>query len=156
MLMPVYRLYYSQVIPASLESAWEFFSLPGNLDRITPEWLKFQIRFSCGDKMYPGMIVEYTIRAIAGIPMRWVTEITHVDKPYMFVDEQRLGPYRFWHHQHLFREAGQGTEVVDLVHYSLPWGNLARPVHYFLIRSRLEEIFAYRQRSLAKIWEQKY
>ncbi len=148
----VYRLQYTQILPVDVNTAWDFFSQPANLCRITPDWLCFDIRFAPDEKMYPGMIIEYVIRAVAGIPMRWLTEITQVQKPYFFVDEQRLGPYRFWHHQHLLKVAQGGVEVTDLVHYSLYLGPLASPLHVLLVRPRLEEIFTFRRKALTEIF----
>ncbi len=150
--MSAYRLKYTQTLPISLDKAWDFFSNPGNLCRITPEWLCFDIKHQDSNEMYPGMIIQYVIKAVAGIPMRWVTEITHVNKPVYFVDEQRMGPYRFWHHQHMFKETGQGTEMTDLVHYSLYLGFLSQPVHYFLVKPRLEKIFFFRRNVLNQIF----
>ncbi len=84
--------------------------------------------------------------------MGWTTEITHVRKPYYFVDEQRLGPYRFWHHQHLFKETDQGTQITDLIHYALHLGPLAAPLHLLVVRPKLEEIFSFRKNALRKIF----
>lgn len=151
--MALHRLKYAQSLPISTHEAWDFFSDPGNLCRITPEWLCFDIKNPDHGEMYPGMIIEYSIKALAGMPMSWITEITHVNKPDFFVDEQRLGPYRFWHHQHLFRATGQGTEITDLVHYSLHLGYLAEPVHHFLIRPKLLKIFSFRKQALEKIFK---
>ncbi len=91
-------------LPIALPVAWDFFSDPRNLERITPPWLGIEITSDLPPRMHPGMIVTYRVRPPPGIPVRWVTEITHVVEPTLFVDEQRYGPYRFWHHQHHFRE----------------------------------------------------
>lgn len=150
--MPVHRLKYSQVLPVTLEQAWDFFSSPENLCHITPDWLCFKIRNKDADEMYPGMIIQYTIKAVAGVPMGWTTEITNMHKPHFFVDEQRLGPYRLWHHQHLFREIPPGIEMTDIVHYSLYLGFLAEPIHRLMVRPRLDQIFTYRKQALQKIF----
>ncbi len=152
--MSVYRLKYIQTLPIDIEEAWGFFSNPANLCRITPEWLCFDIKSRDTDEMYPKMIIEYVIKAVAGIPMRWITEITHMEKPFFFVDEQRMGPYRFWHHQHLFRRSPQGTEMTDLIHYSMYLGFLAEPVRQLLVRPRLEQIFSFRKEALINIFSQ--
>lgn len=150
--MPLHRLRYNQILPITMDEAWTFFSNPANLCRITPDWLCFDIRYQESREMYPGMIIEYTIRAIASIPMRWVTEITHVDKPGFFVDEQRLGPYRFWHHQHHFKGCVQGTEMTDIITYSMRLGLLAEPVHRLIVKPRLERIFSFRKQALENIF----
>jgi ligand-binding SRPBCC domain-containing protein len=88
------------------------------------------------------------VRPVLGVPVTWVTEMTHVDEPNLFVDEQRFGPYRFWHHQHLFREIEGGVEMRDLVHYALAPGG--GPIRRFLVAPRLREIFAYRSQVLRR------
>ncbi|WP_035243784.1 SRPBCC family protein [Desulfonatronovibrio hydrogenovorans] len=150
--MPVYRLEYTQILPVEISRAWDFFSSPENLCQITPDWLCFEIKNLESDAIYPGMIIQYTIRAVAGIPMSWTTEITQVRKPVFFVDEQRLGPYRFWHHQHIFQETDLGTQVIDLVHYALYLGWPAALLNHLLVRPRLEKIFAYRKKALEDIF----
>ncbi|WP_045217450.1 SRPBCC family protein [Desulfonatronovibrio magnus] len=146
------RLRYEQTLPISLDQAWNFFSMPENLCRITPDWMCFDIKHKDAEHMYPGMIIEYSIKAVAGIPMSWITEITHVEKPYFFVDEQRQGPYRFWHHQHHFRQTDAGVEVTDTVHYSLYFGMLAEPVRRLLVLPKLKEIFSFRRDALERIF----
>lgn len=94
--------------------------------------------------MYAGMMINYTVTPFAGIPVGWITEISHVAEPFYFVDEQRFGPYRFWHHQHLFRESTTGTEIIDIVHYLLPLGFISWSVAG-LVRTRLDAIFDYRR-----------
>jgi ligand-binding SRPBCC domain-containing protein len=142
--MKLHTLERSQVIRASLADAWQFFSDPHNLARLTPPELNLVVPADTLHSIHPGMIIAYRIRALAGIPASWVTEITHVTDRRMFVDEQRFGPYRFWHHQHHFHETDAGTEVRDLVHYSLPFGSLGRMMHAMVIQARLKGIFDYR------------
>ena len=115
-----------QRLPISVPEAWSFFSDPRNLPRITPPSLGLEVTSDLPGKMYPGMIVTYRVRPIPGVPVDWVTEITHVREPSLFVDEQRFGPYRFWHHEHHFREVEGGVEMVDLVLYALPLGGIGR------------------------------
>ncbi|MGH9942436.1 MAG: SRPBCC family protein [Pyrinomonadaceae bacterium] len=150
--MKLYSLRYQQTLPLDVAGAWDFFSSPHNLPRITPAWLDFQLTCELPERMHAGMIISYRIRPLLGLPVNWVTEITHVNEPFFFVDEQRFGPYRFWHHQHHFRETAAGVEVEDVVHYGLkhrPFGGVLNRV---LIRRRLEEIFAFRQRALARMF----
>jgi len=142
--MKLYTLERSQVIRASLADVWQFFSDPHNLAKLTPRWLNLVVPANTPREVHPGMIITYRIRAVAGIPSTWVTEITQVLNNRLFVDEQRFGPYRFWHHQHHFRETEEGIEVRDLVHYSLPFGPLGRLAHVGLVKRRLEEIFDFR------------
>ena len=141
--MKLHLLEARQNLPVSIAEAWEFFSDAGNLARITPPSLGFEVTSAPAERMYAGMIITYRVRPLFGVPVGWVTEITHVDEPHRFVDEQRFGPYRFWHHQHLFREIEGGVEARDIVHYALPAGGGA--VRRMLVAPRLREIFAYRR-----------
>ncbi len=143
----------TQTLPISLAEAWAFFSNPANLCRITPTWLDFRLTCPPPAPMYAGQILTYTIRPLPGLRLRWVTEITHVREPRFFVDEQRMGPYRFWHHQHLFRETLQGVEMTDLVHYALPLGLLGDVAHALWARNRLIAIFDFRRRLLDDLFQ---
>ncbi|MDX1548657.1 MAG: SRPBCC family protein [Rhodothermales bacterium] len=146
--MTLYRLHALQRLPISMEAAWDFFSHPKNLPVITPGWLDFQMTNPVPERMHTGTIITYTIRPLLGLKVRWVTEITHADAPRLFVDEQRFGPYRFWHHQHHFRAVEGGVEVEDLVHYALPFGPLGRLAHAAVVRARLDAIFGFRREAL--------
>lgn len=141
----VYSLKTTQKIPISLSQAWDFFSRPDNLKDITPPQLGFEVISQYhGEKMYPGQIIEYMVRPILGIPLYWMTEITHVQDKQYFIDEQRFGPYSLWHHQHHFKEAEGGVEMTDIVHYKLPlWllGDIAQAV---IVKKQLQEIFDFR------------
>ena len=146
--MSLRRFEAVQVVPVSLDEAWAFFSDPANLAAITPPWLGFTVSSPLPARMHPGMIVTYTVRPFAGLPVRWVTEITHVVEGTLFVDEQRMGPYRFWHHQHHFRQVDGGVELRDIVHYALPFGPLGAALARWLVAPRIREIFRYRRRAL--------
>lgn len=144
----LHRLERTQVVPISLDEAWSFFSDPRNLARITPSELGFRITSELPERMYEGLFISYTIAPVLGIPMRWVTEITHIDERVMFVDEQRLGPYQIWHHEHWFREVPGGVEMRDVVHYSLPFGALGEVAHALFVGRQVRGIFDYRQQIL--------
>ncbi|HPI73016.1 MAG TPA: SRPBCC family protein, partial [bacterium] len=105
----IHTLRRQQVVRASLEEVWDFFSTPRNLDALTPDELSFRIVGEIAETMYEGQIIEYRVRFIKGIWSRWVTEITHVRDKSFFVDEQRLGPYKLWHHEHHFIPEGDGV-----------------------------------------------
>ena len=102
--MKIYTLKTTQKLNIDIKTAWDFFSTPKNLQEITPDDLSFEILSDLPDKMYPGLIIEYFIKPFPFVKFNWVTEITHVDEPKYFVDEQRFGPYKFWHHKHIFTE----------------------------------------------------
>lgn len=149
----VYSIKKVQTIPVTLDQAWDFFSNPANLQTITPDNMGFRvISKHQGDKMYPGQVIEYKVSPLLGIPLYWMTEITHVEDRKFFVDEQRFGPYRLWHHQHHFRETVQGVEMTDIVHYKLPLWFLGDIAHALFVKKRLEEIFEYRYRKVNEIF----
>ncbi|MBI2283946.1 MAG: SRPBCC family protein [Bacteroidetes bacterium] len=141
----VYSLTTVQKIPISLEEAWQFFSRPDNLKDITPPNLGFQVTSRHhGPVMYPGQVIEYIVRPILGIPLYWMTEITHVSDKRYFVDEQRFGPYSLWHHQHHFTEIEGGVEMTDIVHYKIPFWILGDLAQVIMVRSQLKKIFDFR------------
>lgn len=145
--MKIYTLTKKQFLPITMDEAWAFFSTPINLKKITPEYMGFNILTDLGDgKMYPGQIIHYIVTPVLGIPMRWTTEITHVIDRKYFVDEQRFGPYSFWHHQHWFREVDGGVEMTDIVNYGIPLGVLGRIANTVFVQSKLQEIFDYREK----------
>jgi len=142
--MKLHELKQIQILPIGISKAWEFFSKPANLNQITPPWLKFKLLTPKVEKMYSGQILEYKITALLGIPQTWITEIKSVVENRIFIDEQRFGPYKFWHHKHIFEEVESGVKMTDIVHYMLPFGVLGRLIHKFYIRKRLQNIFQYR------------
>jgi ligand-binding SRPBCC domain-containing protein len=146
--MKLHTIHSTLMLPISVNEGWDFFSNPKNVSLITPPSLGLEITSDVPETIYPGAIITYRVRPILGIPVTWVTEITHLRKPYLFVDEQRYGPYKFWHHKHLFREVDGGIEVEDLVHYALPFGPLGQIANGVMIQKELDEIFAFRRRYL--------
>ena len=148
--MKLFVLDESQNLPISLDKAWSFFSDPRNLAEITPSSLGLRITSEPGDKMYAGMIITYLVSPVLGIPISWITEITHVDEPHLFIDEQRFGPYRFWHHQHQFHQIEGGVEIRDIVHYSPFIGPFDVIVNELVAKKKLREIFSYRRNYLER------
>jgi len=137
-----------QRLPISLEEAWDFFSDPRNLAVITPPDMGFEIQNELPERVHPGLIIKYKVRPLFNLPMTWVTEITHVVPGQLFVDEQRFGPYRFWHHQHHFREVPGGVEMRDIVHYDVGFGPLGDIANTLIVRPRVRHIFDFRRRVL--------
>lgn len=148
----MYTFRKKQQFPASLEEVWNFIANPKNLATITPPSMGFHTISGDERSMFAGQIIYYTITPILNIKVEWVTEITHVSPNSFFVDEQRYGPYKFWHHKHFLKEIPGGVEMEDIVHYKLPMGILGKIVHPFLVKSKLEEIFAYRQEKLKEFF----
>ena len=146
--MKLHSLEREQVLPVTMEQAWEFFSSPANLNEITPGELGFQITSPPCAEMFDGQIITYRVKIAPGVWMPWVTEIKCVDSGRSFVDEQRFGPYRFWHHRHHFEPAEGGVRMRDTVHYGLPLGPLGGLAHALFVRRKLEWIFNFRKQVL--------
>lgn len=142
-----------QLIKSDLGSVWSFMSDPKNLARITPSYLGFRI---LGDdtarNMHAGQIIEYYVSPLLGIRLHWVTEITHVEYGKFFVDEQRFGPYSFWHHKHFLEETPAGVMMTDLVHYKLPLGPLGKLANTLFVKRQLDGIFRYRYEQVEKMF----
>lgn len=149
----MYQLKRVQLIKTDLATAWEFFSSPKNLQVITPPYLGFEIKTELPDKMYEGLFINYKVSPLLGIKLDWTTEITHVKEPFYFVDEQRVGPYAIWHHEHHFVETDAGIEMTDIVSYKLPLGFLGKMVHPFLVAPKLQEIFNFRVNKVDEIFK---
>ena len=150
--MKIYTLHTKQNLPVSLEEAWDFLSNPKNLKIITPEYMGFQTLSGDDRAMFSGQIIQYIVTPVLGIPVKWVTEITHVKDKTYFVDEQRFGPYALWHHKHFLKEIPGGVEMEDIVDYKLPMGILGQWVHPFLVKPKLDEIFSYRRAKLIALF----
>ena len=140
----MYQFKRKQLVKTDIATCWEFFSSPNNLSKITPTYMGFDVLTDVPQRMYEGLMIEYRVRPLLGIPMRWITEITHVKDYQYFVDEQRLGPYTIWHHEHHFHETDEGIEMTDIVSYQVPFGILGRMAHPIIIQRKLEEIFDHR------------
>ena len=150
--MKVFTLQSKQNLPISLEEAWQFLSNPKNLKTITPPYMGFKTLSGDDRPMYAGQIIQYIVTPVMGIPMKWVTEITHVQDKKYFVDEQRFGPYSLWHHKHFLKEIQGGVEMEDIVDYKIPMGILGQLVHPFLVAPKLKEIFDFRRQKLIELF----
>lgn len=148
----MYTVKTIQQLPIPIEQAWAFFSDPKNLNTITPDSMKFTTLSGDERKMFAGQIIHYKISPFSGITMEWVTEITHVKENEFFVDEQRFGPYKFWHHKHFFRSVEGGVEMEDIVHYKVPFGSIGKLFHPILVKPKLDEIFRFRKQKLTTIF----
>lgn len=146
--MKIYQFNVSQQLPISIQEAWDFFSEPENLSSITPDDMSFQILDCTSGKMHEGMIIQYRVQPFPFLKVKWVTAITYVHEKNKFIDEQRFGPFRFWHHEHQFKEVEGGTKMTDIIHYAVPFSVIGRFAHKLLIRKRLEDIFLFRRKKL--------
>ncbi len=147
--MGFYQIHTTQKIPATLDEVWNFISKPGNLKRITPEYMGFDITSGNEDEeMHPGMIISYRVSPVFGIKMTWVTEITHIKEKEYFVDEQRVGPYSMWHHKHKIEGIEGGVLMTDIVSYRPPMGFIGNMLNAMLIKKQLKKIFDYREKAV--------
>ena len=150
--MMVNKLSYSQKLPVSMDDVWDFLSSPSNLKLITPESMNFKIIDWDKKKAYPGQIIQYTISPALGIKIKWVTEITQVKRNSYFIDEQRFGPYSFWHHKHFIKEIDNGILMDDIVHYKIPFGFIGKILNKVYVQNKLDKIFKYRENKLNEIF----
>ena len=152
--MKAYHLKFSQRLPMSLTEAWDFFSSPMNLAKITPKEMAFTVTSALqpDEKMYPGMIITYKVSPVAGIKINWMTEITQVEDHQYFIDEQRFGPYKFWHHQHHFKEIPGGVEMNDILTYGLPMGVFGNMANSIFIAGKLQQIFSFRKQKVEELF----
>ena len=152
----IHQIKTEQVLCANIDDVWDFVASPQNLKHITPEYMNFTITSKDLPKeMYAGMIISYKVSPILKIPLNWVTEITQVDKKKYFVDEQRFGPYKMWHHQHIFEPHINGVLMTDLISYKLPLGSLGKIINAIYIKNQLETIFNYRFHKMNTIFNNK-
>lgn len=147
--MAFHQLIRTQVIPSDIPEVWKFISTPRNLSKITPDYMGFDITSTeLPEKMYEGMIISYKVSPFLGLKTDWVTEITHIRERKFFVDEQRIGPYNIWHHEHHIEPVEDGIKMKDIVTYQPPFGPLGMLVNKLFIESKLQEIFDYRQQAV--------
>ena len=151
--MAFYQFYKEQIIPASNAEVWDFISSPANLKKITPPQMGFDITSPrLSEKMYAGMIISYKVKPLPGFKTNWVTEITQVVDGKYFVDEQRVGPYSIWHHQHILEDHPKGVLMKDLITYAPPFGFLGAMANSILIKGQLNKIFDFRKQALEELF----
>ena len=138
------------ILDTDPETLWAFLSTPVNLNDLTPPDLHFQILSEIPDRMYNGLTILYEIQIPIFGKRRWLTEIKHIEQGSFFVDEQRVGPYKLWYHQHRIEAVGKKTRMLDRVCYQLPLGIIGQLVHKFWVKGMLETIFTYRATRLVE------
>lgn len=149
----IYTLKTEQVLPITIEEAWRFFSSPKNLQEITPKNLDFKITSDDLEEAYQGQIITYRIGILPLIKSNWVTEITAVDPMKSFIDEQRFGPYKMWHHRHVFVDLDGDVLMHDKIDFKLPFGFLGRIAFPLLVKPKLKKIFEYRYQKLESLFK---
>lgn len=150
--MAVYQYKRTQLIDTDLERLWEFISSPKNLAVITPSSMNFKIQSEVPEKMYPGLIIKYKVSPLPFYRTSWVTEITHVEEFKYFVDEQRHGPYKIWHHEHILEPTDKGIRMTDIVTYEPPFGILGSMSNTLMIKNKIKSIFDYREKVLEELF----
>lgn len=152
--MKSYHINFTQQLPLTLEEAWDFFSSPLNLSKITPQDMTFEVTSDLNEhtKMYPGMIITYKVSPLFGINLNWMTEITQVMPEKYFIDEQRFGPFKFWHHQHHFKSIKGGVEMTDILTYGLPFGIIGQLGHGILVKNKIKDIFTFREKKTIELF----
>lgn len=151
--MAVFQFKFEQLLNASIDEVWDFISNPANLKKITPEYMGFNIiSKQLPDKMYTGQIIRYKVTPLLNIPMTWVTEITHVKEKKYFVDEQLVGPYKLWHHEHFIEETENGVLMNDILTYSPPLGIIGNIANSLIIETKIKQIFDFREKKLFDIF----
>jgi len=150
--MGFFQFKRTQTINRPITEIWDFISSPNNLKTITPDYMGFDITSESPEKMYEGLIISYKVSPMLGIKTTWVTEITHIKEHEYFVDEQRVGPYKIWHHQHHLEKTENGTLMTDIVSYQPPFGFLGDIANSIIIKSKLNEIFNYRTKVLEELY----
>ena len=150
--MKLYRLYREINLRINEDDCWAFFSSPTNLKLITPDYMSFDITDGGGKEMYSGQLISYKVSPLMGIKLSWVTEITHIKKNYYFIDEQRFGPYVFWHHKHFFHKINGGMKCIDELHYLPPGGIFSGLINHLMVKNKLVDIFNYRHQKLNELF----
>ena len=150
----LHTLKTTQFIKSDINTISKFMSAPQNLAKITPSHMGFTIVSDVNDleKIYAGQIIEYDVTPVLGLKMHWVTEITHVKHLHYFVDEQRFGPYTLWHHKHFLKEVDGGVEMIDIIHYKIPFGFIGKIANALFVKHKLKEIFDYRFKKLEELY----
>jgi ligand-binding SRPBCC domain-containing protein len=150
----IYTLEASQELNIPLVEAWDYFSSPNNLSKITPARMGFNITSKVDRKAYQGQIITYKVSPIPFVNTNWVTEITTVKEQEFFIDEQRFGPYSMWHHEHFFESLPNGNTLMkDKISYKLPFGFLGDFAHQLFVKKQLKSIFEYREEVLDDIFK---
>ncbi|WP_421920389.1 SRPBCC family protein [Marinifilum sp.] len=147
--MSYYQFYKEQLLQASIDEIWNFISRPANLKEITPDYMGFNILSeNLPDQMYAGMIISYQVNPFPWYSTKWVTEITQVKELEFFIDEQRIGPYNLWHHQHILEQSEEGVLMKDIITYQPPMAFLGSIANELIIKKTINQIFNYRQKVL--------
>ena len=149
----IYNLYKEQIVKSDIAKVWEFFSTPKNLNDLTPPELEFRIKTVLPEKMYNGQLISYKVKVAPFIWLSWLTEIKYVKEMHSFVDEQRIGPYKFWFHKHSFIPVDGGIKIIDDITYDVGFGFIGMLAHFLFVKKKLEYIFSFRQNIISQVFK---
>lgn len=151
-----YNFESKQLLKCSMDEAWDFFATPRNLENITPDDFHINITSKpLPEKMFKGQIITYKMQPMPGLNLNWMTEITQIEEKKYFIDEQRSGPYKIWHHEHWFEEVDGGVMMTDKVVYVLPLGILGRIANSLKVGRQIRHIFEHRRIAIDKYFNNK-
>ena len=147
--MKVYHFHQKQFIRADIDTVWDFFSSPHNLNEITPPFMNFEILdISGSEKMFNGQLIKYKVSPFPFVRVKWVTEIKNIQQKKFFADNQLKGPFKLWHHEHTFTEVNGGIEMEDHVTYAVPFGFIGRLANAIAVDKQVHQIFEYRRKKI--------
>lgn len=148
-----HRLYREQQLNCDIETAWDFFSSPKNLSKITPKDMGFTVLTDYNsEQITEGMVIDYIVSPLLKVPLKWRTRITHVEPNISFTDFQEKGPYKYWNHFHEFIPNKDGVLMKNTVDYELPFGFLGKIAHLLFVKKKLAHIFDFRYSVLEKLF----
>lgn len=150
--MKIYQLYYRQSLKMSQAEAWDFFTSPHHLNTITPDFFNITPTSNVPEQIYSGLLISYDMKAVFGLTMPWLSEISHCNKPDYFIYEQRIGPFKFWSHEVRLTKTEGGIIIEDIVFYTMPFGFIGTMFHKLLIADKLAKIFQTRSNYLKLHW----
>jgi len=148
---PAHEMLFEQWVPRTPDEVFPFFSDARNLEKITPDFLKFEVLDVTPEPVRAGTIINYKL-SLRGIPMRWQSVIESWTPGRAFVDRQTRGPYHVWHHTHEFEAARGGTILRDRVRYAVPLGALGEVVAGGFVRRDVERIFEFRHAKIEQMF----
>ena len=150
--MKIHQLHYQQSLNLSRQEAWDFFTSPLHLNTITPDFFTITPTSTVPAQIYSGLMISYEMKAVFGLPMSWLSEISHCEPPHYFIYQQKEGPFKFWSHEVRLTESGTDIIVEDIVFYTMPFGFIGEILHKLMIANKLAKIFSTRSDYLSQRW----
>lgn len=149
----MHHLRHSIWTPLNIHDAWEFFSNPDNLAKLTPEEYRMSIEFNRSVPLHEGSVIRIKVKPLPFFTTGWKSIITYINAPHSFTDIQKSGPFKKWNHTHSFVEENDGTRIIDEVEYALPLGPLGKLVHGLFVEKQLNGLFEFREKKLKELFQ---